>query len=1287
MKIPLLGLRKKKEGRKGSPLKSDATLVSLLSKLPIINNDHSFETWKKEFLERLGYFLIDESTEKSEDAYHVRLKVKVEKLARVVAKIAHHVNDGSLGETVTIQARHSLDDGMKSCEDLSTYLKVLSPRNVVEEKIVGFTKYNTAAILVETGFSEYERLNMCRDILQVLREHFVNPVAELEHIDAFDKFDREIISFKTIILDDVGLLPVLKKQRQLKSPEPPQAIIAEIRRGVLRKALIKKSTVLSNRTRQEKDKDPAEEAVKPKKGSKRGSRTTSKSPHGIRSESPTKPRTTSKSPHSIRNQAPTSPRTTSKSTHSIFSPHSSRNESPKKPRTTSKSPHSTRTESHTNRRTTSKSPHSSSRDESPMKRRTTSKSPHSSSKRHVDDSQENSKPMRRKKKSRSPKRKSDSSDPKTPFSSRRRVMGDADQKTPSSRRRKKHADEERNSPKQSGHKRSTTSSRTNRTKSGEEKTPIHPPLTKQEITHHNSKAGGPVIFSKEMFSSKGKLVSEDDKSTDKSLSSSIHRKNRSRQKAKNARKGKSSLKSIARERNRIGQKGLTKKELSVTPLSPDSTGLFESKNDGYKFQSIKEDVAYERDTPISPKDKRFLRRNVRQPKTVDAQKPQDDGAATGSQFNNFVTSNRIDSFELISSVKPTLERSDKKLDGKGTRNKKKKSSRQKKTALKTDDYKKIIHRKTYPAKTELPKLNLTRPFPALVSDNAPSKEESAPTEKKNSVGKHEKSREQSEEITSSAHMTPLLDHSDSHSYSEDESSIFQFTSPNRKKYLFSPQTQRNQTLLGRPGSMPGLTLFNQSNIQKKGVDSYVKSYFKTPSFYDNFVKPLTTNENNLSDNKEGRSPGKGQEQWDSGSVFEDSVCSSRYTSGQSSIDKAIANFNSDQTILELEQAIKMEKKKETKIQKKTDPKSLLSPTRVLTSPGYRKAFARRGEKINIDGENSVFVNQEEYSVRDLNHALTAEEEAARMADEVAKLEIALEDDLPALFSTEEALERSWQLNEELQLSKNMLNLKISEEKLQNRKTDKAITNPDDEKKYQRGTESQMVTKIDNNKGMDVTENIVTPQTSKYGTSGNVDEDNEEEENVNKDLDTSHVRKVSEALDMVEKMLLLETDRDEVILEEEFQSSSGLGDSGSRFDAGGSCSEMNCRIPSKDADEAPGKPKREDVGAINSKHSRSPDAKSKYNPSFLDKPKKTSEYQPFFSLQSNDILSPRPLGKSLKAKGPLSLAPAKQNRNEHRTGLSNRSPVGNKATAAGRSVRVYDPSARLSRWQAPGVIKG
>lgn len=255
MKIPLVNLRKKKGRKVGCPLKNDSTLVNLLSRLPTINNDDSYEQWKKEFLERLGYFLIEEGTEKAEEAHHVRLRVKVEKLVRVISKIAHHVNDRSLSPTkITIQARNSLDEAMKSCEDMSTYLKVLSPLNSIEEKIVGFTKYNTASILVETGFNEYERLNMCRDILQVLRENFVNPVAEPKHIIAFDKYEKEMMSFKTVLLDDVGLLPVLKKQRQLKSPIPPKSLMTEIRRGVLREALVSKSPVLANRKSPEADK-------------------------------------------------------------------------------------------------------------------------------------------------------------------------------------------------------------------------------------------------------------------------------------------------------------------------------------------------------------------------------------------------------------------------------------------------------------------------------------------------------------------------------------------------------------------------------------------------------------------------------------------------------------------------------------------------------------------------------------------------------------------------------------------------------------------------------------------------------------------------------------------------------------------------------------------------------------------------------------------------------------------------------------------------------------------------
>jgi len=1287
----LLNLRKKK-GKRGSPLKNDPTLVNQISKLSAVNDTHSFDTWRKEFLVRLGYFLIDEGIEKAEEAYHVRLRVKVEKLVRIVAKVAHHVNDGSLGETsVTIQAGNALDEGMKSCEDLSTFLKVLSPMNPVEEKIVGFTKYNTASVLVETGFHEYERLNMCRDILQVLREHFVDSVAKPEHVTAFEKFDKEILSFKSIVMDDIGLLPVLKKQRQLKSPEPPKAIIAEIRRGKLRKAL------MANRIRPEKE--STEDANKTIRSRRKGS-----------SKSPT--RTTSKSPHGLRNKTPTKSRTSSKSPHSYLRKHTDdaevRNKSPMKSRTSSKSPHSSLRK---------RADDAEARNKSPMKRRTTSKSPHGVSKRPVDDSNERKK-MRRKKKSKSPKRKSDSSDPKSPSTRRRGLRKSLEEEGNSER-------QSRTEPKESLNKRSTSSSgattpsgRSNRTKSTslrepirEEKTPLYLPLKKETTTPDSPKEDGPIIFSKEMFSSRGSLLSGDDKSVDKSISS-IRRKDRSRQKLKNARKGKPSLKNSARERNRIGQKNLQKKELSVAPLSPYNHDLFKLKNDSFAFDRSKEDPAKEGDR--SSRDKRSLRRNVRQPKIVEQETTEDDIVVTKPQFDNYVTSHRIDSFELISAIKPTKESTDKQLDTKATRNKKKKtgskSSKHKRAAMKTGDYKKIIHGKAHPAsaKTELPKLNVTGPFPVLFSEVGTSREAFKPAEN-NPGGKAEESQEQLSDKISTVQLSPLLDISESNSYAEDESSIFQFTSPNRHKYLFHPKnctTQRNQTLLGLSGSKPGLTLFNQNNAQKKGVNSYIKNYFEKPSFYDNFVKPLTTNESGAAVKREGKFLEDDEKQWGSErSIFEDSVCSSRYISGQSSIDKAIANFKSDQTIIELQKANKTGKKMESEI-----PKSLLSPISVtrpknqmqsgkplsVKSIGRHKVVTRGGEKMKLNEEDNFFDSKEEYTMYDGKQIFTAEEEAARMADEVAKLEIALEDNQHALFCNDldaEASESSsWRLNEELQLSKNMLNLQYSPGKLlDSNSPGKLLDIKDDENRNDSDNETEksveMESKINtrtNNGATDVVQNTVTPQTSKEGESGDekhedIDETNEEE-CENNELDTSHFREVSEALDMVEKMLKLEADRDEVLEEDEYLFSTRLGDSISRFDAGGSFSELNCKIPSKDEEDVRVEPEQDVEVAPESKRSSISDIKSVYSgPSFASKSKKKSEYQPFFSLGSSESLSERQPWKSPRTKEPVSLSSAKQN---HKFRATTRE---NKVTPAARSVRVYDPSARLSRWQTPGVI--
>ncbi|KAG7348240.1 hypothetical protein IV203_016945 [Nitzschia inconspicua] len=99
-------------------------------------------------------------------------------------------------------------------------------------------RYHTAAILISDSFERFEQLNMCKNVLQVLRDKVVDMAASRHMLV---QFKTSIYTFKAFMMEDAGLLPVLRKQRQLKPPQPTKALMNEIRGDVLKEALLAKA--------------------------------------------------------------------------------------------------------------------------------------------------------------------------------------------------------------------------------------------------------------------------------------------------------------------------------------------------------------------------------------------------------------------------------------------------------------------------------------------------------------------------------------------------------------------------------------------------------------------------------------------------------------------------------------------------------------------------------------------------------------------------------------------------------------------------------------------------------------------------------------------------------------------------------------------------------------------------------------------------------------------------------------------------------------------------------------
>mmetsp|Transcript_17006 Transcript_17006/g.39247 ORF Transcript_17006/g.39247 Transcript_17006/m.39247 type:complete len:1504 (+) Transcript_17006:311-4822(+) len=965
MKIPLLNLRKKREGKCESPLKSDPILAEILSRLQAINDYGSFETWRCEFLKRFMSFLVDEGIERSEQSHNVRLRIKVDKLIRNISKIAHHVNDGSLSSAqVTVPARNSLDDGMKSCEDLSRYLKLLSPIAECDEAIAGFSNFSIAAVLVQTGFKEYERLNMCRDILQVLRENFVNLVAEPKHLAAFDKYEQGLISFKSIVLEDVGLLPVLKKQRQLKSPDPPKALMAEIRRGILREALISKS--MEGRHGARANKISQETSCSRRTGVKSDSNKSrvdkihelKESNHNSEVSANTENASTGKAIDQEQSFVDEEQDNTSRPlVNGTCVEYVSMNEVMKTKRSRKKG-----------------------KSRSPLRPRPTTRAKRRPLKQSTDDAHELSM----------------CSVPSNPTN--------LNSNSSDSHLTSNHTENDAKIENGDGDERLRTvqmhSPRNNCTPEGEvikggTRTIEDSREGKNLSFLHSLSSKEPIIDPHESGKAKRDLVIHGE---GRDLTPTDNIKNNS----KRVRKGKQTIKNAVRERNIAttgrGRRGLRKSNFSVEaiPVIHEKS----KKPIGFQIEEFKIEKMSQDSSANSSNGKKSPPKNAR------------NNAHIGSAITKFLTE----------SVKCTKEIPVIPKDGPNEMQKKKKSdrsklSKHKKISQPPNDYKKIIHGKAYSinAKKELPVVDIRLSSPAH-SALSYIQESSQTVDDDLADSESDKTKLNKGEEASSNILSSLLDNCTSLNCEDDDLINFPGVSLDQESDCLRTKrgkTDRRQQLLGHILSESASISFNNGTMQSgeraiKAINHDDESVAEKPSFYENFIKPLTVIEQDVTVNNGGKLFHE-MEHWEKErDIFEDrSVCSSKYR-GRTSIANAKMMLNLEDSVMELLRLdISWKREDETEenqygrgTEANTSSSDIgieESMTETLERLKRKNTQKRRIEQIkqssHYSRESSVYDNKDEYDANDqTKEILTAEEEAVRMANEVAKLQSILKGD-------------------------------------------------------------------------------------------------------------------------------------------------------------------------------------------------------------------------------------------------------------------------------------------------------
>lgn len=198
------GRRRSSMAQEGNPLKDDATLRTQLIQLDSVKSRRKFEPWKKSFLKRFESFLDQSGVEKAQEAY-VQLSRDMNRTVALVQRCEELNQKGDLtNERATVQGRRALNEMVNDLVVRWGAIKEMIPGTGDEEELRGYNKFMLGAILVRDDFSEYEKMEIVYDAIQIMGENTLSEVADRVHIEQFANYQIQFQRFCDL-LADLGL--------------------------------------------------------------------------------------------------------------------------------------------------------------------------------------------------------------------------------------------------------------------------------------------------------------------------------------------------------------------------------------------------------------------------------------------------------------------------------------------------------------------------------------------------------------------------------------------------------------------------------------------------------------------------------------------------------------------------------------------------------------------------------------------------------------------------------------------------------------------------------------------------------------------------------------------------------------------------------------------------------------------------------------------------------------------------------------------------------------------------
>jgi len=202
-----------------NPIATDSALGELLEQTKDFQSEDDFKGWQQSFLDVYTTYLDPAGVENAH-ASDDRLVRSLEKLASTVVSVNTLVDDKKITvESQTVMGKRALTNMTDQMAKAEKEIQRFMPATGADEAIVGYDKFELAAVMIEDGFHVYEILKTTKDIICHLQDTVLNDVLPGNKLSIIQFYLRQIQSFCDVMAD-LGLFGLMEDVMEMYKVKP-----------------------------------------------------------------------------------------------------------------------------------------------------------------------------------------------------------------------------------------------------------------------------------------------------------------------------------------------------------------------------------------------------------------------------------------------------------------------------------------------------------------------------------------------------------------------------------------------------------------------------------------------------------------------------------------------------------------------------------------------------------------------------------------------------------------------------------------------------------------------------------------------------------------------------------------------------------------------------------------------------------------------------------------------------------------------------------------------------------